>query len=62
MPTYKNPKTPDYFYNQALDLFIESVMKPDNELRTIAANQYCYDDLMNIRQQVLDYLGTIRRK
>ena len=47
-------------YQRALDLFTESVMKPDHELRGCAHNQGCYDDLMEIRQHVLDYLSTLK--
>ena len=31
-------------YQRALDLFTESVMKPDPDLRGCAYNQGCYDD------------------
>ena len=41
----------------ARTLFIESVLKPDHELRQCARNQKCYDELMAIRQHVLEYLG-----
>ena len=33
-------------YQRALDLFTESVMKPDHDLRGCSYNQGCYDDLM----------------
>ena len=49
-------------YQRALDLFTESVMKPDADLRGCAYNQGCYDDLMEIREHVLEYLKNIRRK
>ena len=45
----------------ALGLFIESVLKPDHELRQCAHNQKCYNELMYIRSYVLDYLKTLRR-
>ena len=41
----------------ARTLFLESVLKPDHELRQCARNQKCYDELMAIRQHVLEYLG-----
>ena len=41
-------------YQRALDLFTESVMKPDPDLRGCAYNQGCYDDLMEIRKHVLE--------
>ena len=36
-------------WNRAVDLFIESVHKPDNTLRSCAHNQKCYNELMSIR-------------
>ena len=41
---------------RALTLFIESVLKPDNRLRAWAHKQKCYDELMCLRQEVLDLL------
>ena len=54
-------ETQDVKFNRGLDLFVESVLKPDHELRQCAHNQKCYHELMYIRQYVLDYLTTIRR-
>jgi len=48
-------------WNRGLDLFIESVHKPDNELRQCAHNQKCYNELMAVRETVLEYLKTIRK-
>jgi hypothetical protein len=47
-------------WNRGLDLFIESVYKPDQELRQCAHNQKCYNELMSIRDHVLSYLKTLR--
>jgi len=47
-------------WNRALDIFIESVLKPDPTLRQCAHNQKCYHELLEVRQQVLDRLGEIR--
>ena len=41
-------------YNRGLDLFIESLHKPDPALRSCAHNQECYDDVMQIREQVIE--------
>ena len=49
-------------YNRAIDLFIESVHKPDTTLRSCAHNQKCFNELMDVRQQVLDYAYTLRKK
>ena len=48
-------------FNRGLDLFMESVHKPDHELRQCAHNQKCFHELMYIRSYVLDYLKTLRR-
>ena len=48
-------------FNRALDLYIESVHKPDHALRSCAHNQKCFNELMNVRQQVLDYVQTLRK-
>ena len=47
-------------WNRGLDIFIESVLKPDPSLRQCAHNQKCYHELMDVRQNVLKYLGTLR--
>ena len=48
-------------WNRGLDLFIESVHKPDHELRQCAHNQKCYNELMQVRDHVIEYLKTIRK-
>ena len=47
-------------YERALDLFTESVLKPDHDLRGCAHNQGCYKQLMEIREHVLEYLKTLK--
>ena len=47
-------------WNRGLDIFIESVIKPDPALRQCAHNQRCYHELMDVRQNVLDYLKSLR--
>tara|TARA_B100001094_G_scaffold332476_1_gene404716 strand:+ start:4721 stop:4921 length:201 start_codon:yes stop_codon:yes gene_type:complete len=47
-------------WNRGLDLFIESVHKPDSKLRGCAHNQECYNELMWVRENVLKYLDTLR--
>ena len=48
-------------WNRGLDLYIESVHKPDNQLRSCAHNQKCFNELMAVREEVLEYLKTLRR-
>tara|TARA_B100000900_G_C20445927_1_gene661039 strand:+ start:686 stop:874 length:189 start_codon:yes stop_codon:yes gene_type:complete len=40
----------------ALGLMIESVLKPDQRLRSCAHNQGCYNELMDWRKKMLDHL------
>ena len=47
-------------YQRALDLFTESVLKPDHDLRSCSHNQKCFDELMEIREHVLQYLKTLK--
>jgi len=47
-------------WNRGLDLFVESVYKPDHELRQCAHNQKCYHELMDVRDTVLEYLKSLR--
>ena len=48
-------------FNRGLDIFIESVIEPDPNLRANAHEQQCYHELMYIREYVLNYLKTLRR-
>ena len=49
-------------HNRAVDIFIESVQKPDSVLRSCAHNQKCYNELMDVREQVLNYVYTLRER
>ena len=49
-------------YLDGLTLFEESVLKPDHRLRQCARNQNCYDELMEVREQVLEFLSDLRKK
>ena len=53
-------ETPAIKYDRALSLFTESVLKPDHDLRGCAHNQGCYEQLMEIREHVLEYLKTLK--
>lgn len=48
-------------WNRGLTLFEESVLKPDHELRNCAHNQKCFNELMYVRENVLEYLKTLRK-
>ena len=53
-------ESPEIKYDRALSLFEESVLAPDHKLRGCAHNQGCFDELMEIRNDVLNYLKTLR--
>ena len=55
-----NDETPAEKYQRALDLFTESVLKPDHDLRSCSHNQGCFNELMEIREHVLEYLKTLK--
>jgi len=48
--------------NRALTLVTESVLKPDIQLRSCAHNQECYHELLEWREEVLQYLLARRRE
>ena len=46
----------------ALGLFYESVLKPDSKLRSCAHNQECFNELMEWRSEIIEYLDERRNK
>ena len=54
-------ESPNEKYNRGLDIFIESVQKPDSALRACAHNQKCFNELMEVRESVLEHLKTLRK-
>ena len=59
--TIREEETKDQKWNRGLDLYVESVHKPDPALRGCAHNQKCFNELMEVRENVLEYLKTLRR-
>ena len=51
--------TPSERWDAAHAIFIESLIKPDNHLRSCAYNQQCYDELMQIRDEVVEIVRDI---
>ena len=45
----------------ALGIIIESVLHPDHKLRQEAHEQLCYNELMEVREEVLEYLNQRRK-
>ena len=58
--TIEDTETKQEKWNRSVDLFVESVLKPDSALRQCAHNQKCYHELMDVRKDVLNYLETLR--
>ena len=46
-------------WDRAKSLFLESLYKPDSALRGCAHNQYCFNELMEIREAVIDLVKEI---
>ncbi len=46
----------------ALGLLVESLHKPDSRLRGCAHNQQCYHELMEWREEIIEYLETRRKE
>ena len=59
--TITDSETPLEKYNRGLDIFVESVIKPDHNLRACAHNQKCFNELMAVREHELEYLRTLRK-
>ena len=57
----REEETKDQKWNRGLDLYIESIHKPDPRLRGCAHNQKCFNELMEVREHVLEYVMTLRR-
>ena len=48
--------------NLALKLVTESILKADTELRQCAHNQQCFNELIEWRDEVLEYLNKRRQE
>ena len=59
--TIRDIESEDEKWNRGLDLFIESLHKADNHLRSCAHNQHCYVELMEVRDNIVEYTKTLRR-
>ena len=46
-------------WDRGKTLFIESLLKPDNALRGCAHNQKCYNELMEIREGIVEYVKSM---
>ena len=50
------PSTAYESWDRAKTILLESLHKPDNALRSCAHNQHCYDDMMMLRDQIIEYV------
>ena len=46
-------------WDRGKTLLIESLFKPDSKLRGCAYNQGCYDEMMELRDQVIEIIKDI---
>ena len=43
-------------WDRGRSLFLDSLYKPDHELRGCSHNQKCFNELMQIREDVIEYV------
>ena len=46
-------------WDRGRSLLLESLYKPDSKLRGCAYNQDCYDEMISIRDEVIDYVSKL---
>ena len=51
-----HPLTSYEKWDRAKGILLESIFKPDHHLRSCAHNQECIDDVLQIRDQVIEYV------
>ena len=57
--TLDDNETQQEKWDRGKTLFLESIHKPDHQLRSCAHNQKCYNELMEIREQVIEIVRDI---
>ena len=48
--------SPSEKWDRARDLLLESLYKPDDSLRSCSHNQHCFDEMLALRDDVIDYV------
>ena len=43
-------------WDRAKSILLESLFKPDNHLRSCAYNQECYEEVIQIRDQIIEHV------
>ena len=51
----------DVKWNDALDLFAESISRPDHEIRAALRDAGCCNELYEVRRLVYSYLRSLRK-
>jgi hypothetical protein len=51
----------DAKWNDALDLFTESIGKPEHEIRAALRDAGCCNELLEVRRLVYSYLRSLRK-
>ena len=46
-------------WDRARDLLLESLLKPDDSLRSCSHNQHCFDEMLALRDDVIDYVSKL---
>ena len=46
-------------WDRGRTLFLESLLKPDHALRGCAHNQKCFNELMEIREEIVEYVKSM---
>jgi|TARA_B100000900_G_scaffold376577_1_gene359418 hypothetical protein len=46
-------------WDRARTLLLESLYKPDTKLRGCAYNQHCFDEMLVLRDEVIDYVSKL---
>ena len=46
-------------WDRGRSLLLESLYKPDSKLRGCAYNQECYDEMISIRDEIIEYVSKL---
>ena len=53
-------KNPSEKWDRAKSLLLESLYKPDSALRSCSHNQHCFDEMISLRDEVIDYVSKLK--
>ena len=51
--------SPSEKWDRARSLLLESLYKPDSALRSCSHNQHCFDEMLTLRDEVIDYVSKL---